>query len=62
MREPQDLLREYAQLNSRRKAEGLSPLEYQRWLHLPAQLERDFPGLYFMAVIVFKVLVVIQVS
>lgn len=41
---PQDLLREYAQLNRRRKGDGISPLELQRWSDLQGQLERAFPG------------------
>ena len=40
----QDLLREYAQINRRRKSCGISPLEYQRWLDLRQQLEQAFPN------------------
>ncbi len=40
---PLDLLREYAALGQRRRGEGLSPLEYQRWLDLGHQLDRAFP-------------------
>lgn len=43
MRGPQDLLREYALINRKRKDCGISPLEYQRWLDLRRQLERAFP-------------------
>ena len=39
----QDLLREYAGINRRRKSEGITPLEYQRWLDLAMQLEAAFP-------------------
>ncbi len=41
---PQDLLREYAQLNRKRKADGVTPLEYQRWLDLSGKLKKTFPG------------------
>ncbi len=41
---PQDLLREYAQLNRKRRSGGVTPLEYQRWLDLRAMLEKTFPG------------------
>ena len=41
---PQELLREYAFLNLKRKGEGLTPLEYQRWSDLSGQLARAFPG------------------
>ncbi len=40
----QDLLREFAQLNGRRKGAGITPLEYQRWLDLRGKLEKAFPG------------------
>ena len=43
MRTPQDLLREYAHINCKRKSCGISALEYQRWLDLRQQLERAFP-------------------
>jgi Tfp pilus assembly protein PilZ len=43
MRAPQDLLREYAHINRKRKNSGVSALEYQRWLDLRQQLERVFP-------------------
>lgn len=42
-RGPQQLLREYAFLNRKRKGEGVTPLEYQRWLAVREQLERTFP-------------------
>jgi hypothetical protein len=41
---PQDLLREFAGLNRRRKSEGISPLELQRWSDLQQQLARAFPA------------------
>ncbi len=41
---PQDLLREFAQLNRRRKESGITPLELQRWLDLRRKLEKQFPG------------------
>ena len=41
---PHDLLREYARLNRLRKGDGISPLEYQRWLDLRGRLERTFAG------------------
>ena len=44
MSSPQDLLREYAQLNRRRKSDGVSPLEYLRWQDLRGKLEKAFPG------------------
>jgi len=44
MRANHDLLREYAQLNRRRKGDGITPLEFQRWLDLCKRLERAFPG------------------
>ena len=40
----QDLLREFAQLNGRRKGSGITPLEFQRWLDLRSKLEKAFPG------------------
>jgi hypothetical protein len=40
---PQDLLREFAGLNRRRRGEGISPLELQRWSDLHRQLARAFP-------------------
>lgn len=42
MREPQDLLREYALLDRKRKEEGITPLEYQHWRQLARSLERSF--------------------
>ncbi|MEM7409088.1 MAG: hypothetical protein AAF430_02500 [Myxococcota bacterium] len=45
MASPQDLLREYAVLNRRRKGDdGVTPLEYQRWSDLRGKLEKTFPG------------------
>ena len=44
MPEPQDRLREVAALNRRRTGEGITPLEYQRWLDLSAKLRSDFPN------------------
>jgi hypothetical protein len=41
---PQDLLREFARLNARRKDAGVTPLELQRWLDLRQKLEKAFPG------------------
>ncbi len=43
MREPQEMLREYALLNRKRKGRGVTPLEYQRWCDLARSLERAFP-------------------
>lgn len=43
MASAQDLLREYAALNRKRSEEGVTPLEYQRWLDLGQQLDRLFP-------------------
>jgi Tfp pilus assembly protein PilZ len=40
---PQDLLREFAQLNGKRTGEGVTPLEYLRWLDLGERLARMFP-------------------
>lgn len=40
---PQDLLREIFVLNRRRTSEGISPLEYQRWLDVSAKLRKEFP-------------------
>ncbi len=40
----QDVLREVVALNKRRTAEGLTPLEYQRWLDLGGKLRKEFPG------------------
>jgi hypothetical protein len=40
---PQDLLREFAQLNGRRTEEGVTPLEYVRWCDLRQRLARMFP-------------------
>jgi hypothetical protein len=40
----QDLLREFARLNRRRKDSGVTPLELQRWLDLRGKLEKAFPG------------------
>ena len=39
----QDVLREVVALNKRRTHEGLTPLEYQRWLDLSAKLRKHFP-------------------
>jgi Tfp pilus assembly protein PilZ len=39
----QDILREVFALNKRRTREGISPLEYQRWLDLSAKLRKEFP-------------------
>jgi hypothetical protein len=39
----QGLLREYAALKSKSSDPGLTPLEYQRWLDLRQQLDRQFP-------------------
>ena len=39
---PQDLLREVVSLNRRRTNEGLTPLEYQRWLDVSEQLRTEF--------------------
>ena len=44
MRANHDLLREYAQLDRRRKDDGITQLEFQRWLDLRERLERAFPG------------------
>jgi Tfp pilus assembly protein PilZ len=44
MADPQALLREYAALDQRRQGDGVTPLEYQRWLDLRARLARAFPG------------------
>ena len=41
---PQDLLREWALLNRKRKDSGVSPLEYLRWLDVRSKLEKLFPG------------------
>lgn len=41
---PQELLREFARLNRRRKGDGITPLELLRWLDLRRQLEKQFPG------------------
>ena len=41
---PQDVLREYAQLNRKRKGDGVTALEYQRWIDLRGRLEKTFPG------------------
>ena len=41
---PHDLLREFAGLNRRRRGEGVTPLEYQRWLDLGRRLEETFPS------------------
>ena len=40
----QDLLREYALLNRKRKDAGVSPLEYLRWQDVKQKLEKAFPG------------------
>ncbi|MBW2268603.1 MAG: PilZ domain-containing protein [Deltaproteobacteria bacterium] len=39
----QDMLREFAGLNARRRGDGVTPLEYQRWLDLGRRLEAAFP-------------------
>lgn len=44
MPEAQDVLREVVALNKRRATEGISPIEYQRWLDLNAKLSTAFPG------------------
>lgn len=44
MARAQDVLREVVSLNKRRTTEGLSPLEYQRWLDLSTKLGKEFPG------------------
>ena len=44
MSSAQDRLREVVSLNKRRTGEGITPLEYQRWLDLSAKLREDFPG------------------
>ncbi len=38
----QDLFREYALLDRKRTSEGVTPLEYQRWLDLKQRLGRSF--------------------
>jgi hypothetical protein len=43
-RTPQDDLREYAQLNRKRKSEAISPIEYLRWQDIKRKLEKTFPG------------------
>jgi Tfp pilus assembly protein PilZ len=43
MPSPQDLLREYVDLNKRRVSAGITLLEYQRWLDLGQQLAKTFP-------------------
>jgi len=43
-RSTQDLLREYALLNRKRKSDGVTPLEYLRWQDLKGKLEKTFPG------------------
>ncbi len=40
---PQDMLREVVALNKRRTTEGITPIEYQRWLDLSAKLRKAFP-------------------
>ena len=40
----QDMLREFAGLNARRRSSGVTSLEYQRWLDLGRQLEAAFPN------------------
>ena len=44
MRSAQEILREVVGLNKRRTGEGLTPLEYQRWLDVSAQLRKAFPN------------------
>lgn len=39
----QDVLRELASLDERRTTQGITPLEYLRWLDLEAQLRTEFP-------------------
>ena len=41
---PQDLLREFAALNRRRRGAGVTPLEYQRWRDLAQRLKAAFPN------------------
>lgn len=43
MSNPQDLLREFVALDRERRATGVTPLEYQRWMDLRQQLGRKFP-------------------
>ncbi|MCG8590474.1 MAG: PilZ domain-containing protein [Proteobacteria bacterium] len=38
----QNWFREYASLDRRRTGEGLTPIEYQRWLDLHEKLSREF--------------------
>ena len=40
----QEMLREFAGLNQRRRGTGVTPLEYQRWLDLGHRLEAAFPN------------------
>jgi hypothetical protein len=40
----QKLLREFAQLNQRRRGDGITPLELLRWIDLRERLETAFPG------------------
>ena len=40
----QDMLREFAGLNASRRGDGMTPLEYQRWLDLGRRLEAAFPN------------------
>ena len=40
----QDILREVFALNKRRTTEGITPLEYQRWLDLSGKLRKEFPS------------------
>ena len=42
---PHDMLREFAGLNQKRKTDGVTPLEYQRWLDLGRRLAKAFPDL-----------------
>ncbi len=44
MATPQDMLREVAALNRRRTRDGISPIEYQRWLDLRQKLSVAFPA------------------
>ncbi len=39
----QDMLREVVALNKRRTTEGITPIEYQRWLDLSAKLRQEYP-------------------
>lgn len=43
MEKTQDWLRDFARLNGKRTGEGVTPLEYLRWLDLRQRLARTFP-------------------